>query len=122
MSAKTELKSMLELFRQKQLECTFTIGKDIDFTPPSGSWYRLDTDSDVIKKLQLNKAQQEQLINVGEKLITLCFKKKKVLKFTSKYQVRTYVFEGYRDFLIVIRNEGKAHYYQNYQITITEPK
>ncbi len=122
MSTRSELHELVNQFTDKRLKCCVTLKTDVDHVPLDGeSRYLLETDDATLRAISLTPEQQKKLILLGGKLISLSIKKQKVLKFTSKEHVRTYVFEAYKEFLVTIRNHGSGHLNQIYKITITKP-
>lgn len=122
MKERSDLQMLVKEFADKKVDSYIILTKDIDYTPLDGqSRYKLDTKNVVMEALCPDEERKKQIVAIGEKLISLCFRKKKVLKFGSSDR-RIFIFEAYRDFLIIIRNHGQGHYWQTYHITITIPK
>lgn len=124
MSAKIEFQAFLKQFADKNLVCSVTVSTNGDDTPlDGGSKYVLHKETETIKILAPNEEQQKQILSACGRVIALCFKKEKVLKFIKEEgAIRIYIFQAYKDFLITIRNHGKGHWYQIYEITVIAPE
>ena len=118
-SVRKNMHTLLEIFEKHERCFEIKLGTDIDRIP-LGRQQKYGLYDDSVPHC-FTTQQKELVEKIGNNLIYLSQKKKNVLRFTSKDFVRTCMFAAYIDFLITIRNQGKAHFYQTYEITISIP-